>query len=76
MAKYNYFPQSPGIFHSIEATKFQSQVQPVFCYISIIKKKKKKIDLNVDLEKFFQLQMLWNALTIKLDNKVQGNSCG
>lgn len=42
MAKYNYFPQSPGIFHSIEATKFQSQVQPVFCYISIIKKKKKR----------------------------------
>lgn len=74
MPKHNYFPQSPEIFHSIKTTKFQNQVQPVFRFISIIKKQN-KIDLHVDLYKFFQLQMLWNALTIKLDNKVQGNSC-
>lgn len=42
----NYFPQSPEIFHSIKTTKFQNQVQPVFRYISIIKKQN-KIDLHV-----------------------------
>lgn len=46
MPKHNYFPQSPEIFHSIKTTKFQNQVQPVFRYISIIKKQN-KIDLHV-----------------------------